>query len=187
VLDHGAAGVVIAMASSVALVEQAVALARYQPDGVRSYGGQRYGLRAEPIDVADVRPAVYPMIEDRRGVDTVAAIARVPGIAGLHVGPVDLGLGLGLGLDRADARFDDALDAILAAGRRASIGVTLHAVSAADGERWHERGFDELVLSADIQLLRTAFEDGVARLRGRASASTIGAYGRREERPAPES
>src|SRR5688572_22803850 len=31
VLDHGASGVVIAMASSVALVESAIALARYQP------------------------------------------------------------------------------------------------------------------------------------------------------------
>src|SRR5262245_64613716 len=41
VLDHGASGVVIAMASSVDLVRAAVALARYQPDGVRSYGGQR--------------------------------------------------------------------------------------------------------------------------------------------------
>ena len=41
VLDHGAFGVVVAMASSAALVEEAVRRARYQPEGVRSFGGQR--------------------------------------------------------------------------------------------------------------------------------------------------
>ncbi len=48
VLDHGASGVVVAMASSVALVKEAVSRARYQPEGVRSFGGQRYGLRKAP-------------------------------------------------------------------------------------------------------------------------------------------
>src|SRR5262245_17376572 len=47
-LDHGAAGVVVAMASSAALAAEAVRRARYQPEGVRSFGGQRYGLRAAP-------------------------------------------------------------------------------------------------------------------------------------------
>jgi 4-hydroxy-2-oxoheptanedioate aldolase len=179
VLDHGASGVVIAMASSVALVESAVALARYQPEGVRSYGGQRYGMRPEPFDVADVRPAVFPMIEDRRGVGSVAAIASVPGIAGLHVGPVDLGLGLGLGLDREGTTFRDTLEGIVAAGRQAGIDLTMHAVAPQDADRWVDLGFDELVLSADIQLLRSAFEDGVARLRGQAPSGGLGAYGSR--------
>src|SRR5262245_65315633 len=51
VLDHGASGVVLAMASEPEAVRGAVARARYQPQGSRSYGGQRYGLRPEPADV----------------------------------------------------------------------------------------------------------------------------------------
>jgi 4-hydroxy-2-oxoheptanedioate aldolase len=176
VLDHGASGVVIAMASSVALVERAVALARYQPEGVRSYGGQRYGMRPEPVDVTAVRPGVYPMIEDRRGVDEVAAIAHIPGIAGLHVGPVDLGLGLGLGLDRDAPAFREALGSIVSAGREAGIGLTMHAVSADQAPRWLELGFDELVLTADIELLRSAFEAGVRTLRGQEATPAPGAY-----------
>src|SRR5262245_43011829 len=81
-LDHGASGVVMAMASSTALVEEAVKRARYQPEGVRSYGGQRYGLRAAPAVSSEIRPHVYPMIEDSRGVAEIAAIAKVKGIAG---------------------------------------------------------------------------------------------------------
>ena len=120
VLDHGASGVVIAMASSVGLVEEAVRRARYQPEGVRSYGGQRYGMRLAPADVAEIRPRVYPMIEDRRGVRDVAKIAAVQGIAGLHIGPVDLGLGLGV--DRDDPRFADALRASSRRPRRRAAG-----------------------------------------------------------------
>ena len=78
VLDQGASGVVVAMASSTALVEEAVRRARYAPEGVRSYGGQRYGMRPEPDDVSEIRPLVYPMIEDRRGVADISAIAAVP-------------------------------------------------------------------------------------------------------------
>src|SRR5438552_5537683 len=67
-LDHGASGVVVAMASTAALAEEAVRRARYQPEGVRSYGGQRYGMRLGPDVPSEIRPQIYPMIEDRRGV-----------------------------------------------------------------------------------------------------------------------
>jgi 4-hydroxy-2-oxoheptanedioate aldolase len=163
VLDHGASGVVLAMASSAALVEEAVRRARYQPEGVRSFGGQRYGMRPAPDDVSAIRPHVYPMIEDQRGVRDVASIAAVEGISGLHIGPVDLGLGLGL--DRDDSRFADALRSIVASGHAAGLPVTMHAVRPDQSRRWLEMGFDELVLTADIELLRTAFATQVAQLR----------------------
>ena len=41
VLDHGASGIVIAMASEPGLMEEAVRRVRYQPEGIRSFGGQR--------------------------------------------------------------------------------------------------------------------------------------------------
>src|ERR1700730_10536311 len=162
-LDHGASGVVVAMASSVALAEEAVRRARYQPEGVRSYGGQRYGMRSAAAAVAEIRPHVYPMMEDRRGVADVAAIAAVKGIAGLHVGPVDLALGLGLKSD--DPRFADTLQEIVAGGPAAKLPVTMHAVRADQTPRWLEMGFDELVLTADIELIRTAFGTLVAQAR----------------------
>src|SRR5688572_19419845 len=65
VLDHGANGVVLAMASSTDLVTEAVRRARYQPEGVRSFGGQRYGLRVAPARDSKIQPDIYPMIEDR--------------------------------------------------------------------------------------------------------------------------
>ncbi len=154
-LDHGASGVIIAMASSPELVAEAVVRARYQPEGVRSYGGQRYGMRSAPANPAEIRPHIYPMIEDRRGVAGIAAIASVKGIAGLHIGPVDLGLGLGVSRD--DPAYAEAVKKIVAAGHAAKIPVSMHAVRADQALRWLEMGFDELVLTADIELLRSAF------------------------------
>jgi len=162
-LDHGASGIVIAMASSVELTEETVRRARYQPEGVRSFGGQRYGFRAAPSDPAKIKPAVFPMIEDSRGAADIESIAAVEGIAGLHIGPVDLGLGLGL--ERSDPRFTKALKRILDAGHRSKKPVTMHAVRPEQAQKWMRMGFDEVVLTADIEIIRSAFETGVERVR----------------------
>jgi len=159
VLDHGASGVVVAMASSIELVEEAVRRARYQPEGVRSFGGQRYGLRNAPTNPSEIRPHIYPMIEDRRGFSDIEKIAAVKGIAGLHIGPVDLGLGLGL--DGNDTRFKDALKRIVSAGHAAKVPVTMHAVRGDQVAGWVEFGMDEVVLTADIELIRSAFQSHV--------------------------
>ena len=47
-LDFGAGGVIVAMVDDAKRRRRVVSLARYQPVGLRSYGGRRYGLSAEP-------------------------------------------------------------------------------------------------------------------------------------------
>ena len=181
VLDHGASGIVVAMVESADVAAAAVAAARYAPEGRRSYGGQRYGLRPmpEPADVSEVRPSIYAMIEDRRGLETVEAIARVPGLAGLHVGPVDLGLGLGLGMSRSGKVLDQAMDRIRDAGHAAGLMVSLHAVLGEEARRRFAEGFDEVVLPADVDLLRSAFAHQVQVSRGAADGNLpTTAYGR---------
>lgn len=157
VLDHGASGVVLAMASEPEVVRGAVERARYQPHGRRSYGGQRYGLRREPSDVADVRPGIYAMLETERGVAAVDEIAAIEGLAGIHVGPTDLGLALGLGRDLSAPSFQRTIERIVAAAHAHGVPVTMHAVPARDAVRWAALGFDELVLTTDVELLRDAF------------------------------
>ena len=185
VLDHGASGIVLAMASEPAVVAAAVERARYQPHGNRSYGGQRYGLRAEPSDLGDMRPGIFAMIETGRGVEAIDEIASVEGVAGLHIGPVDLGLGVGAGRDLTAPVFHDAVARIVDSGHRHGLPVTMHAVAAKDAARMVSIGFDELVLTADIELLRSAFGqivDGARRAIGGDTASVAapagGAYGR---------
>jgi 4-hydroxy-2-oxoheptanedioate aldolase len=162
VLDQGAAGIIVAMTSSPEVIAAAVSRARYQPHGTRSYGGQRYGLRKEPADVSEVRPAIYAMLEDRRGVAAAREIAAVAGVAGLHVGPVDLGLGLGLGMDRSSLQFRAALERIVEAGCDAGLPRVMHAVRPDQTQAWLDMGFTELVLTADVEVLRTGFANQLA-------------------------
>ncbi len=157
VLDQGASGIVVAMTSGPASVADAIARARYQPEGRRSYGGQRYGLRAEPRDLSTIRPSVYAMVEDRAGIRRIEEIAGVRGLAGVHLGPVDLCLNLGLGGDRTHPEFFGALRSVVSASHAVGIPAVMHAVSAGQVSQMVEFGFDELVLTADIGLVRTAF------------------------------
>jgi 2-keto-3-deoxy-L-rhamnonate aldolase RhmA len=166
VLDHGASGIVVAMVSGPDIVADAIDRARYQPEGNRSYGGQRYGLRAEATDIATIRPAIYAMVETRKGVDQIADIVAVPHLAGVHVGPVDLGLSLGLGTDRSKPAFVAALRSIVEASHAVSLPVAMHAVSLDQISEMLALGYDELVLTSDIGLLRSAFEVQIKYARG---------------------
>jgi 4-hydroxy-2-oxoheptanedioate aldolase len=156
---------VLAMASSPETVAAAIEHARYQPGAQRSYGGQRYGMRPEPADLTELRPHIYAMIETHQALESITRIAAVPGVAGLHIGPTDLSLALGLGMNRTPPVYDNAIKAIVAAGHAVGIPVTMHAVhrdTVADALRF---GFDELVLTSDIELLRGAMLDQVQNAR----------------------
>jgi 2-keto-3-deoxy-L-rhamnonate aldolase RhmA len=171
-LDQGAAGIIVAMTSGPAPIADAVARARYQPEGRRSYGGQRYGLRAEAADVASIRPAVHAMIEGRQAVDQIGAITAMRGLAGIHVGPVDLCLDLGIGGDRSHPSYLDALHRIVTASRAAGLPAVMHAVRTEQVASLIRMGFNELVLTADIELLRAAFAESIASARTAAHCST---------------
>jgi 2-keto-3-deoxy-L-rhamnonate aldolase RhmA len=174
-LDQGAAGIVVAMASDPKMVAAAIDRARYAPQGRRSYGGQRYGLRPEPFDLAEIRPAIYAMLEDRRGVAAAAEIAAVSGLSGLHVGPFDLALGLGLGRDHSGPAFREALEAIVRVGQDAGLPIAMHAVKVEEAERWLAMGFTELVLTADIEVLRAGLANHLALARGIVESYAAGA------------
>jgi 4-hydroxy-2-oxoheptanedioate aldolase len=171
VLDHGASGIVLAMASDPDVVARAIERARYQPEGLRSYGGQRYGMRPEPADKSAVRPAILPMIETRRGLDAVKEIAAVPGVSGLHIGPADLALGLRI--SRSSPEFAAAVATIISAAHANGLPATMHAVAADQASLWVGMGLDELVLTTDIDLLRLAFGRLIGEARARTSEGQI--------------
>jgi len=94
-LDLGAIGVVVPMVSTADQAQAAADATRYPPHGTRSFGPVRrfYGL-----DAAMSSTTCLVMIETAEALDNLEAIAATPGVDGLFVGPVDLGLALGVGL-----------------------------------------------------------------------------------------
>jgi 2-keto-3-deoxy-L-rhamnonate aldolase RhmA len=93
-LDMGAQGVIVPMIETPEQAKQAVAAAKYPPEGVRGFCFGRmndWGAKFdEYAQKANAQIAVVAMIESRKGVENVDAIASVPGIDGLFIGPYDL-------------------------------------------------------------------------------------------------
>jgi 2-dehydro-3-deoxyglucarate aldolase/4-hydroxy-2-oxoheptanedioate aldolase len=156
VLDRGAHAL---MAPHVESAEQAESLVRamcYAPTGdrgysrtVRAYG---YGL-VVPESVE--RPLLFAQIESVAGVEHVEAIAKVPGVDVLFVGPADLKLSLAA--HKSAITYEDALARVLAATKSAGIHTGILARDRADVPKLLAMGFSKVAVDSDLALLRAGF------------------------------
>lgn len=152
-LDLGAVGVVVPMISTPDQARRAAAAARYPPEGERSFGPIR-GFRS----VEESNTAVcLAMIETREGLQNIDIIAAVPGIDGLFVGPMDLGLSLGTGASMdLDPEVESATDAVIAAARRHGKFAGVAALGSAHAQSLLARGARILPIGSDVGHLRNA-------------------------------
>lgn len=101
VLDMGADGLLIPMVSTRQDAEKIVSLAKYAPLGqrglstMRAHTGYVPPKLADYMETANARTILLAQIETRQGVDNAEAIAAVPGIDALVIGPSDLSADLG--------------------------------------------------------------------------------------------
>ena len=130
------------MVETVAEAEALVAACRYPPRGRRSHGPIRTALRPGADAFAAAEEAVvFAMIETADGLERCEAIAAVPGLDGLFIGPGDLGLALGLGVgqDRTEPELVAAFTRVLAACRSAGKHAGMHAATAGYAARMAAR------------------------------------------------
>jgi 4-hydroxy-2-oxoheptanedioate aldolase len=120
-LDFGADGVIIPHIEDLAHARAACAWAKYPPRGKRSFAGGRtvaYDAPGEDFfEVEDARGQCLPMIESAAALADVGAIAKLPTVDGLFVGPSDLSLSRGRGKYRRTEADTADLAAIAAAAR----------------------------------------------------------------------
>jgi 4-hydroxy-2-oxoheptanedioate aldolase len=91
-LDTGATGVIVPVVDTVEQARAVVHAARFPPIGGRSYGGRR------PVDrwgrgyseTANQNTVLVVQIESPEAVENAAAIAAVPGVDGIFLGPDDI-------------------------------------------------------------------------------------------------
>src|ERR1700758_4819426 len=102
-LDAGARGIVVPMVNTSAEAEAAVHACRYFPDTVNN------GV------------VIVPMIETNQSLENLDAIASVPGVDVLLIGPSDLSIELGVPLDYSCDTYQRALDKIAAAAAKRGI------------------------------------------------------------------
>ncbi|CAH1688918.1 2,4-dihydroxyhept-2-ene-1,7-dioic acid aldolase [Hyphomicrobiales bacterium] len=172
-LDAGAAGLICPMIETADDVARFVADSLYPPAGRRSNGATRAVLYHEPgayQKVANARVVLLPMIETAAALANVEAIAAVPGIAGLYVGPTDLAFSMGLEprIDNTAPELMDAYAAVVAAAERNGIIAALHCGAPAFAREAVRMGFRMVTVNGDTGLLSGAAKSAVAIVRAEA-------------------
>ncbi len=169
-LDTGALGVIIPRVSSREEVEAVVQYAKYPPVGRRGAGGQarnqyeRRGVR-EAIEWSNRETMVVVQVESKLAIERLDAIAAVPGVDVVCVGPQDLSIDLGLHGEFDHPVFVQAIQQVVAACTRRGVAVGMVSRDASTFRFWHDLGIRFLVCNSDGALLSQAAARDVATLR----------------------
>ena len=156
-LDAGATSVIVPQIAAVAHAEQAVAATFYPPLGGRSRGelGVTWGLTASAPDALNAQTTCAVMIESAEGLANVEAIAAVPGLGQLFVGPHDLSLSLGITVDALleDDSAGSPLRRIVAAAADHGLSAGVFAGSPAVADRVRTHGLNCIAVATDLWLV----------------------------------
>lgn len=99
-LDAGARGLIIPMVNSASEAEKAISEAKYPPRGVRGFGYSRANMHGMDFDSyikeANNEIAMVMQIEHKNAIANLEEIARVDGVDGFFIGPLDLSGSMGI-------------------------------------------------------------------------------------------
>lgn len=153
-LDAGAGGVIVPLVDTAADAAEAVAAAKYGPEGKRSYGPMRSELRIGPTPAeANATTVVLVMIETAPGLANVEEICATPGLDGVYVGPSDLSLALGAaypGDPAVAAEFEAALTRVREAAAAAGIAAGIHTADGTTAAKRLAEGYTFASISSDL-------------------------------------
>ena len=159
-LDIGAAGVVVPQVNSAAEAERIVRYCRYPPRGSRGVGivrAQGYGLDFERyVSAANESVVVMLQIEHIDAVRNIEAIARVPGVDALMIGPYDLSGSMG-SLGRVnDPEVERAIETVREACVAAGMRLAIFSATAQGMKPYLAKGYTLPIAGMDLMLLAAA-------------------------------
>jgi 4-hydroxy-2-oxoheptanedioate aldolase len=163
-LDVGAEGIIAPMINTLDDAKAFVAATKFPPVGDRSWGPNRVMMLAGITDPkvylrdANAETVTFAMIETRAALDNLDAIAALPGIDVLFVGPSDLSITLSNGatLDPHSAAVEKELDVLLAAARKHKKFAGAFCANADRAVALAKRGFNFLAVGSDFVFMRGA-------------------------------
>ena len=210
-LDTGAHGIIVPLLESVADAERLAKSAKFPPMGNRGFGSpfpmEKFArgfvpaahdkaseatgaqqLQADNIMSttdyllqANDSLVTVAQIETRTALENVEAIAAVPGIDVLLVGPFDLGNNIGHPIldGTMSAPLREAIDRVHAAAGAAGKKTGIYCTSGEQGREFAERGFHMISVAADVIALQMYLAQVLAAARGEEVVQKMtGPYGR---------
>jgi 2-keto-3-deoxy-L-rhamnonate aldolase RhmA len=166
-LDCGALGIMVPLVDSAEQAEFIVSCTRYPPAGRR---GAAFGFAHDDYEGGDVvekirmiheRTLVIAMIETRKGLDNVEAIAAVPGVDVLWLGHFDLTNFLGIPAQFQHPLYRDAVKRIVGAAERNGKAAAYMAADEALGREYLGHGFRMIATGTDQGMLQTAIQRNI--------------------------
>ena len=170
VLDAGAYGVICPTMETAEDCRRFVAACDYPPRGVRSWGptrGTLYG-GGDYFDNYVGTILRIALIETAKGIENLDAIAAVPGLDMIYLGPNDLGVSYGAkpSMLPNHPKVEAAMDLVIAAARKHGIAAGMHTASTSVAKSAAAKGYQllslgyasKLMLNSATQVLRDAFE-----------------------------
>ena len=169
-LDAGVMGVIVPLVNNRAEAEAAVSACMYPPDGSRSFGPARADLYCggNYATEANGEIACIAMIETREGLDNLEEIVKTPNLAGIYIGPSDLGFAIGLGAkgDTDHPEHVKTVTRIREVCKAHGMPVGIHASSADYTAKHLAAGFNFVPMASDSLLMMQAARRDLAMVRG---------------------
>ncbi|MBV9557582.1 MAG: hypothetical protein JO254_10920 [Pseudolabrys sp.] len=173
-LDWGAEGIVAPMINNANDAKRFAAAAKFPPIGERSWGPNRAmmlgGVSDAKVYLHEANDAVITlaMIETKEAMDNLDAIAAVPGIDMLFVGPSDLSITLSNGkeLDPHSPTIEAANEKVLAACKKAKKFAGLYCATPERAAQTAKRGFNFLAVGNDFGFLKGAYAGALKTAKG---------------------
>jgi 4-hydroxy-2-oxoheptanedioate aldolase len=159
-LEDGATGFMVPFVSTPEIARQVVEAVKFPPLGNRGVDGAGldgdYGMevwKPNPsyFDDANRETFLVVQIETPEAVENVEAIAAVPGVNCVFIGPGDLGLRLRVG--GSGMTIPDAVERVAAAAKRSGIAWGITAGSVEDLSRYRQLGAQIVPWGGDFALI----------------------------------
>jgi 2-dehydro-3-deoxyglucarate aldolase len=166
-LDIGAMGIVVPLIRTAADAQAIVRATRYPPEGTRGFGPLRaadYMFDSKDYFYgANENLLVTLIVETKEAVENLEAIAAVPGVDVLFLGPFDLCLSLGLDpMKQPYPEVDAIIERMLAIGRKANVAIGIHAMTPEQLGKRQAQGFQMISYSTDYMLMAEAARTGLS-------------------------
>ena len=170
VLDAGASTLLFPFVQNAAEAQRAVGATRYPPEGVRGMAGMsrgsRFGTIANYFQTANTQIGVIVQLETPAALNELEAIASVPGVDSIFLGPADLSGAMGhvgqLTHPEVMAAMAQAVTRCHALGKPVgTVGGTVEVV-----QQYRSMGFDYVAVASDLGLLMRGALAAVSALRG---------------------
>ncbi len=161
-LEDGAAGVLIPFVDTAIEAKRLVQAVKFPPLGNRGLDGvgfdADFGAHSIEDYVAWAQRETFlaVQVETPEAIDNIDAIAAVPGVDLIFVGPGDLGLRL---KDRADMSLDDAWQRVADACKQHGKAFGGPTFSLAEAERRRAQGAQMMVIAGEFRSWKNALAD----------------------------